>query len=129
LPVSRARASRDDGRYTDPPRDARGNIIFPIELGMLSVHALGRVRDGTMCIVCVIVCACAQIVHDRSEFHTDRYIYPVGFKTSRMFFSMLDPVRDAQFVLCADACARRIIAFDMTARFSTVARCSTYATC
>jgi hypothetical protein len=31
------------------------------------------------------------VVTDRLDFHTDRYVYPVGFRTSREFLSMRNP--------------------------------------
>jgi len=53
--------------------DAKGKPIFPIALGGLTVHSLG------------------EIVHDRPGFHSERYIWPVGYCSSRTYPSMKDP--------------------------------------
>lgn len=55
---------------TDP---ATGEPIFPISLGLHTFHSLG------------------QVVSDRPAYHTKRYIYPVGFHSSRSYFSTKDP--------------------------------------
>lgn len=54
----------------DVPRDANGNIVFPITLKCLSVLSLG------------------QIVTKRKKYHGKHYIYPVGFKSTRWYPSM-----------------------------------------
>ena len=38
-----------------------------------------------------------HIVYDRSGFHTERYIYPAGFKSSRMYASTLDPSKKVRY--------------------------------
>ncbi|PFX33660.1 Transforming growth factor beta regulator 1 [Stylophora pistillata] len=53
--------------------DAKGKPIFPIVLGGLTVHSLG------------------EIVHDRPGFHSERYIWPVGYCSSRTYPSMRNP--------------------------------------
>ncbi|KAJ3044284.1 hypothetical protein HDV00_002604 [Rhizophlyctis rosea] len=44
-----------------------------MQLGKHTVHALG------------------EVVYDRKTFHTDRYIYPVGYRASRPYHSTVDP--------------------------------------
>lgn len=61
-------------------RDADNNIIFPIKLGVLSIESLGQV-DPT-----------------RRLFHTDRTIYPIGFRSVREYTSMVDISRQCQYV-------------------------------
>lgn len=53
--------------------DAKGKPIFPISLGGLTVHSLG------------------EIVHERPGFHSERYIWPVGYCSSRTYPSMKNP--------------------------------------
>ncbi|XP_028402042.1 transforming growth factor beta regulator 1-like isoform X2 [Dendronephthya gigantea] len=55
------------------PVDAKGKPVFPIVLGGLTVHSLG------------------DIVWDRPGFHSERYIWPVGFCSSRYYPSMKTP--------------------------------------
>ncbi|KAH0785021.1 F/Y-rich N-terminus family protein [Histomonas meleagridis] len=38
-----------------------------------------------------------KIVTDRSAFHTERYIYPAGFKSSRLYASTLDPTKKVRY--------------------------------
>ncbi|KAI8823514.1 F/Y-rich N-terminus-domain-containing protein [Fimicolochytrium jonesii] len=57
------------------PRDEFGNPVLPLHLGITTLYALGT------------------IVHDRKNFHTERYIYPVGYKASRTYASMVNPER------------------------------------
>jgi hypothetical protein len=64
---------RAAARIVDPPRDEHGNVILPLYFGAMALLSLGTV------------------VTDRPEFHTDRYVYPVGFRTSREFLSMKNP--------------------------------------
>jgi len=43
------------------------------------------------------VCSLGHIVTDRSGFHTERYIYPAGFKSSRLYASTLDPTHRVRY--------------------------------
>jgi len=47
--------------------------ILPITCGIVTVHELG------------------QVVTDRPAFHNKRYIWPLGFKSSRQYLSTADP--------------------------------------
>ncbi|KAI9310935.1 F/Y-rich N-terminus-domain-containing protein [Dichotomocladium elegans] len=49
-----------------------GEYKLPARVGILTVHALGRVVP-------------------LPSYHNDRYIWPVGFKVSRTYLSMMDP--------------------------------------
>lgn len=53
--------------------DPKGKPIFPIVLGGLTVHSLG------------------EIVHERPGFHSERYIWPIGYCSSRSYPSMKNP--------------------------------------
>jgi hypothetical protein len=57
-------------KYHQVPVDEKGAPIMPIMLRGLTIHSLGK------------------IVHDRKKFHAKRYIWPVGFKSSRTYCSM-----------------------------------------
>lgn len=55
------------------PVDNTGRPIFPIELGQLTIHSLG------------------EVITDRSEFHCEDAIFPVGFVSTRIYGSLKDP--------------------------------------
>ncbi|KAI8917092.1 F/Y-rich N-terminus-domain-containing protein [Powellomyces hirtus] len=55
------------------PRDENGKPILPLQLGIVTIYDLGT------------------IVWDRKNFHSERYIYPVGYKMSRSYASIVDP--------------------------------------
>lgn len=61
-------------------RDDDGNIIFPIRLGVLSIESLGRLDPL------------------RRLFHTERTIYPIGFRSVREYTSMVDIKRQCKYV-------------------------------
>jgi hypothetical protein len=52
--------------------DENGKVKLPVTVGILTVISLGA------------------IVYDRDQFHNDRYIWPVGYKVSRLYNSMID---------------------------------------
>ncbi|GJJ69439.1 hypothetical protein EMPS_01785 [Entomortierella parvispora] len=54
-------------------KDENGNIKLPVTVGIITVMSIGHV------------------VYDREAFHNDRYIWPVGYKMSRSYNSMIDP--------------------------------------
>ncbi|KAG0002576.1 hypothetical protein BGZ80_005414 [Entomortierella chlamydospora] len=54
-------------------RDEAGNIKLPVTVGIITILSIGHV------------------VYDREAFHNDRYIWPVGYKMSRSYNSMIDP--------------------------------------
>ncbi|KAH9889789.1 hypothetical protein C8Q73DRAFT_747570 [Cubamyces lactineus] len=54
------------------PRDKHGKPILPLNVGIMTVHNLGE--------VCM-----------REHFHTERYIFPVGYEVTRRYLSTLDP--------------------------------------
>lgn len=55
------------------PLDMTGRPVFPIVLGGLTVHSLG------------------EVVSDRPDYHTEEFIFPVGFCSTRVYGSLLDP--------------------------------------
>ncbi len=60
-------------KVSDVPRNADGSIRFPVVVGAMNVHSLGN------------------IVYDRPSWHSDKYLYPAGFKTSRAYASLTQP--------------------------------------
>ncbi|CAO3575022.1 unnamed protein product [Mortierella alpina] len=56
-------------------RDEGGHVKFPLTIGIITLMDIGRV------------------VFDREAFHTERYIWPVGYKMSRSYNSMIDPTK------------------------------------
>ncbi|KAF8937641.1 hypothetical protein BGZ47_008933 [Haplosporangium gracile] len=54
-------------------KDDQGNVKLPVTVGIITILSIGHV------------------VYDREAFHNDRYIWPVGYKMSRSYNSMIDP--------------------------------------
>jgi len=67
-------------KYAPAPKDENGNIIFPIQLGVLTVYNLGKV------------------VWDKPDFHSTKYIWPVGYKSERLCPSTLDPEQRVGYI-------------------------------
>merc|ERR1712137_66586 len=66
-------------KYTDAARDEMGNVIFPIHVGKMRIEALGHV------------------VYDRPDYHSSKYIWPVGFKSVRTYQSFINPEDRTEF--------------------------------
>ncbi|GAA5986766.1 hypothetical protein JCM10908_000887 [Rhodotorula pacifica] len=68
------------GTFSIPPipRHADGTPVMPIMAGIMSIRNLGTVdpRDG---------------------FHTERYIFPVGYEAIRKYPSMIDPLANVEY--------------------------------
>lgn len=62
------------------PFDSEGNPILPLSLNMITVHGLG------------------EIVYDRPAYHNKRYIFPVGYTTSRSYLSVLSPDASINYI-------------------------------
>lgn len=61
-------------KYVQPvPVDLQGRPVFPIDLGRLTIHSLG------------------EVVVDRSDFHSEEAIFPVGYVSTRIYGSLKDP--------------------------------------
>ncbi|KAF9369014.1 hypothetical protein CPB97_003988 [Podila verticillata] len=60
-------------------RDEHGQVKFPVTIGIIKVISLG------------------YVVHDREAFHNERYIWPVGYKMSRSYNSMVDPTQQTVY--------------------------------
>ncbi|KAF9524269.1 F/Y rich C-terminus-domain-containing protein [Crepidotus variabilis] len=54
------------------PRDKQGKPMLPLNVGIMTVISLGN--------VCM-----------REHFHTERYIFPVGYEVTRRYLSTVDP--------------------------------------
>ncbi|XP_055919003.1 transforming growth factor beta regulator 1 [Eupeodes corollae] len=61
------------------PYDAHGKPIFPINLGGFVLHALG------------------EIMSENTNFHTENWIYPVGYLATRVFSHPKEPERKCVF--------------------------------
>ncbi|KAJ3133825.1 hypothetical protein HK101_004411 [Irineochytrium annulatum] len=61
------------------PTDDNGAPLLPLQIGVVVIHALGH------------------IVSDRPTFHTERYIYTPGFKSSRSYMSIVDPSKNVTY--------------------------------
>ena len=63
--LKRATSSRTR-KPVEVPRDEDGNVILPFQISSLKVLELGKV------------------VYDRTSFHSERYIWPVGYCAERL---------------------------------------------
>lgn len=59
--------------------DLAGNVIYPIEIGSIKIHNLGRIE------------------WKRKSYHSKRMIYPIGFKSSRKFKSMKNAYTNCEY--------------------------------
>uniref|UniRef100_A0A6B2KW73 Uncharacterized protein n=1 Tax=Arcella intermedia TaxID=1963864 RepID=A0A6B2KW73_9EUKA len=66
-------------KNTNFKRDSAGNLVFPLEIGLLSVDCLGRVSD-------------------KKTFHNEKYIWPIGFKSRREYISSVDVSKRTQYI-------------------------------
>ncbi|GAB1599004.1 transforming growth factor beta regulator 1-like [Argonauta hians] len=55
------------------PLDPLGRPVFPLSIGDLTIHSLG------------------EIVPDRPNFHSEEYIFPIGFCSTRLYVSTRHP--------------------------------------
>lgn len=55
------------------PMDSQGNPVLPFSIGLHTIHTLGT------------------IVWDRPNYHNKRYIFPVGYHSSRSYLSCVNP--------------------------------------
>ncbi|KAJ1674799.1 hypothetical protein EV182_002537 [Spiromyces aspiralis] len=87
----RRQGKRDDRRDPKPieelARDEDGNIIFPIVVGRGNEEQ--RSRTVSELIVNPRMYS-GRVIWDRENYHTSRYIWPVGFKSTKILPSMLD---------------------------------------
>ncbi|KAI8140842.1 F/Y-rich N-terminus-domain-containing protein [Fennellomyces sp. T-0311] len=72
-PPKPKRATVSRRKPVEIPRDEDGNVILPFQIASLKVLNLGTV------------------VHDRPSFHSERYVWPVGYCVERTYMSMVDP--------------------------------------
>lgn len=61
------------------PHDSEGKPILPLKIGVLTLTSLGKV------------------IWDNPKFHSNRYIWPVGFETVRTYQSTKSPTSNAQY--------------------------------
>ncbi|KAI8871048.1 hypothetical protein GQ42DRAFT_162310 [Ramicandelaber brevisporus] len=72
--IKRSRGSQRGTRSVQPvKRNPDGTPVMPIKIGVMQVVSLGT------------------IVFDRPDYHTERYIYPVGYSIQRYYWSMYTP--------------------------------------
>eukprot|EP00871_Galdieria_phlegrea_P004480 jgi/Galph1/5032/GphlegSOOS_G57.1 len=77
--VSNHSSSRS-ARGEDRPRAPDGTFIMPLRLGVLTIESLGVVDPY------------------REGFHSERAIYPIGFRSRRHFTSMVDVDRQCDYI-------------------------------
>ena len=54
--------------------DASSRPLLPLQLGqVVTIHSLGQVRSGT----------------GAESFHSDKYIWPIGYRAVRQFWSLI----------------------------------------
>ncbi|KAI6108541.1 FYRN-domain-containing protein [Pisolithus croceorrhizus] len=99
------------------PRDEKGKPLLPLSVGIMTVINLGE--------VCM-----------REHFHTERYIFPVGYEVTRRYHSTVDPQTEAVYhcsivdggdgpkfkIVGSDAPNRPIIAGTATGAWSNIVK-------
>ena len=76
-----------------PPKDPNNNLPLPtIETNPDGTPVMPLMLTATAWVVSL-----GHIVTDRTGFHTERYIYPAGFKSSRLYASTLDPTHRVRY--------------------------------
>ncbi|KAI6006457.1 FYRN-domain-containing protein [Pisolithus marmoratus] len=99
------------------PRDKKGKPLLPLTVGIMTVYNLGE--------VCM-----------REHFHTERYIFPVGYEVTRRYHSTVDPQEEAIYrcsildggdgpkfkIVGTDAPNRPIIAGTATGAWSNIVK-------
>lgn len=79
------RESRDDAKPVEKlPRDSNGNVILPV--------VVGKGNDE------VTIVNIGHIISNREAYHTQRYIWPVGFKSKKVYASLLAPGKKNTYV-------------------------------
>eukprot|EP01107_Rhizomastix_libera_P017617 TRINITY_DN8612_c0_g1_i1.p1 TRINITY_DN8612_c0_g1~~TRINITY_DN8612_c0_g1_i1.p1 ORF type:complete len:316 (+),score=81.55 TRINITY_DN8612_c0_g1_i1:159-1106(+) len=68
-PFQQPGATAKPKRFKELPRDENGKPVMPIQLRGFTILSLGK------------------IVTDKPKFHSKRYIWPVGFKSTRSYMS------------------------------------------
>lgn len=102
------------------PRDKNGRPILPLNVGIMTVNCLGE--------VCM-----------REHFHTERYIFPVGYSVNRRYLSARDPNAETvynctildggdgpKFQIIANDMAEPITAGTATGAWSVVVRAANH---
>ncbi|KAI0755106.1 hypothetical protein C8Q80DRAFT_1299820 [Daedaleopsis nitida] len=103
------------------PRDIKGKPILPLNVGIMTVINLGE--------VCM-----------REHFHTERYIFPVGYEVTRRYSSTVDPNSEVVYyckildggdgpkfqITAADAPDRPIAAGTATGAWSVIVRAANH---
>ncbi|XP_049851444.1 uncharacterized protein LOC126326044 [Schistocerca gregaria] len=46
----------------------------------------------------IILLNLGQVVYDREKFHSKRYIFPVGYRSKRLYFSLVEPTRRCWYI-------------------------------
>ncbi|KIJ64616.1 hypothetical protein HYDPIDRAFT_90370 [Hydnomerulius pinastri MD-312] len=99
------------------PRDKKGRPLLPLNVGIMTVVNLGE--------VCM-----------REHFHTERYIFPVGYEVTRRYHSTVDPTSEAVYhcsildggdgpkfqIVASDVPDRPMIAGTATGAWSTIVK-------
>jgi len=103
------------------PRDKKGRPLLPLNVGIMTVLDLGE--------VCM-----------REHFHTERYIFPVGYEVTRRYLSTIDPNAEVVYhcsildggdgpkfkIIANDAPQKPIIAGTATGAWSTIVKTANF---
>ncbi|TFK23056.1 hypothetical protein FA15DRAFT_491252 [Coprinopsis marcescibilis] len=99
------------------PRDKNANPMLPLNVGIMTVISL-----GTVCL--------------REQFHTERYIFPVGYEVTRRYLSTVDPTAEVVYhcaildggdgpkfqIVPSDTPAKPVIAGTATGAWSSIVK-------
>ncbi|KAI9292940.1 hypothetical protein K502DRAFT_319078 [Neoconidiobolus thromboides FSU 785] len=68
-------------RVQPVPKDKDGNIKLPLQMSIFTVLDLGRIE------------------YEKPGYHSNRYLYPIGFKIQRYYKSTIDPEGNSVYTL------------------------------
>ncbi|KAI0074043.1 hypothetical protein K474DRAFT_1602218, partial [Panus rudis PR-1116 ss-1] len=99
------------------PRDKQGRPLLPLNVGIMTIINLGEVCK-------------------REHFHTERYIFPIGYEVTRRYLSTVDPNAEVVYhctildggdapkfqIIAQDVPDKPIIAGTATGAWSTVVK-------
>ncbi|GBE85118.1 predicted protein [Sparassis crispa] len=103
------------------PRDKKGKPLLPLNVGIMTVLHLGE--------VCM-----------REHFHTERYIFPVGYEVTRRYLSTTDPAAEVVYhctildggdgpkfqIIASDMPDKPVIAGTATGAWSVIVRAANH---
>jgi chromodomain-helicase-DNA-binding protein 7 len=85
---------REAGRPKRKEKVPTGDLV---QIPDIAYDELGQPAMPIALTSTAYVCSLGRIITDRTGFHTERYIYPAGYTSSRMYASTLDPTQRVRY--------------------------------